>query len=61
VFECACDAKHRFTSGNKTAGEGVVCQDDKRYRHVGAVTQAEGETYRHARYRALLTKFETVN
>ena len=61
IQECCCPAKHRFTSSEKEAGKGVVCQDDQPYHYAGMITQGESETYNHAKYRALLTKFEAVN
>lgn len=61
IFECNCPLKHRFSATNKTEGNGVICQDDGKYRLVGTVTQQDGESYATARTRAMLKKFETVN
>lgn len=61
VQQCSCEMKHRYTSRAKDDGKGVMCQSDAPYRCVGSTTPAEGESYKQARYRAILTQFETVN
>ena len=61
VFECSCPIKHRWCSADKTAADGITCQDDGAYRTSGRITQMEGETLTHAKYRALLTRFATIN